>query len=140
MKTKTGKCVDCGYSGPLIAGRCQRCYWPHRKKVKEQGKPKQGVLKRSKRIKPISKGLARMKGKYLLVRAETLSERKHCEARVPGCTIRATEIHHMKGRIGSLLTDKRYFLAVCRNCHNYIEMNPLWAKEKGFSLSRLKKD
>lgn len=45
--------------------------------------------------------------------------------------------HHKKGRIGILLLDKRYWLPVCLGHHQYLELNPLWAKEKGYSLSRL---
>ena len=58
---------------------------------------------------------------------------------VKGCKGLATEVHHKKGRIGKLLTDIRYFLGVCRECHNKIELNPTWAKENGYSLNRLDK-
>jgi hypothetical protein len=43
----------------------------------------------------------------------------------------------MKGRIGNLLTDTSHFLAVCRQCHSWIEEHPTEAKELGFSKSRL---
>jgi hypothetical protein len=43
----------------------------------------------------------------------------------------------MKGRIGNLLTDPKYFLAVCRQCHNWIEEHPKEAKELGYSVSRI---
>ena len=42
MKRKTGKCIDCPPDAPatyLIAKRCQKHYWIHRKKV-NQDKPK----------------------------------------------------------------------------------------------------
>jgi hypothetical protein len=58
----------------------------------------------------------------------------------PICAVtgnQATEIHHKKGRTGGLLTDVRYFLPVCREAHIYIENNPKWAKEMGYSLNRL---
>lgn len=59
----------------------------------------------------------------------------------PRCAVTgrdATEIHHMKGRVGSLLTDTKYFLPVCRDAHQRIELNPEWAKENGYSLNRTK--
>lgn len=62
-----------------------------------------------------------------------LPENKIC----PVTKGRTTEVHHMKGRIGKLLLDKRYWLAVSRKGHQRIELNPEWAKEQGFSLSRL---
>jgi hypothetical protein len=43
----------------------------------------------------------------------------------------------MKGRIGDLLTDRRYMLPVSDRGHKKIELNPDWAKEMGYSLSRL---
>lgn len=52
---------------------------------------------------------------------------------------RAIEVHHKKGRIGSLYLDERYWLAVSDQGHKKIELNPKWAKEKGYSLSRLAK-
>lgn len=60
-----------------------------------------------------------------------------CQARLKNCTLKATEVHHMQGRLGDLLTDESNFLAVCRNCHQEIELNPAMAKEKQFSNSRL---
>lgn len=52
------------------------------------------------------------------------------------CKGEATDIHHMKGKIGLLLNDTRFFLSVCRQCHDKIESNPNWAKENGYSLDR----
>ena len=47
------------------------------------------------------------------------------------------DIHHKKGRDGDLLLDERYWLAVSRKGHIWIELHPIEAKEKGYSLSRL---
>lgn len=47
----------------------------------------------------------------------------------------AEDIHHKAGRIGDNLF--KHFLAVCRPCHQRIEENPEWAKDNGFSISRL---
>jgi hypothetical protein len=50
------------------------------------------------------------------------------------------QIHHKKGRIGHLLWNTKYFLAVCPNCHRYIEDHPEQARSNGWSLSRLSKE
>lgn len=55
----------------------------------------------------------------------------------PMCGKDATQVHHKKGRIGKLLLDVRFFLPVTQDCHQYIEEHPEWAKEQGYSLSRL---
>ena len=51
----------------------------------------------------------------------------------------ASQVHHMKGRIGKLLNDTAYWLAVSHAGHRKIEENPDWAKQQGYSLSRLSK-
>lgn len=55
------------------------------------------------------------------------------------CTLRnsgsisqaAVDIHHVHGRDGLLLFDVRYWLAVCRPCHNWIHAHPKQARELG---------
>lgn len=62
----------------------------------------------------------------------------HPKCQVKGCSRPAETIHHRKGRIGELLLDKKHFLAVCLTCHQKIENHSEWAKEQGYSVSRLK--
>lgn len=88
-------------------------------------------------MRRLSKKRAKQYRDYSKVRKEFLLENPYCQARIPGCLIEATDVHHKKGKIEGLLTDTNYFMAVCRSCHNYIEGHPKEAKEKGFSLSRL---
>ncbi len=61
----------------------------------------------------------------------------HSQCEVKECKLPSNQIHHKKGRIGDLLNDTKYFLAVCQTDHDYIERHPIWAKEKGYSLNRL---
>lgn len=49
------------------------------------------------------------------------------------------DIHHKKGRIGSLFLDETYWIALSREGHQYVEDNPDWAKDNGYSLDRLSK-
>lgn len=88
-------------------------------------------------VRKVSKKRAKENREYAKVRKEYLEENPNCEANLAGCSYVATDIHHMKGRCGSLLTDVRHFRALCRNCHCFIEENPLEAKLMGFSKSRL---
>jgi len=86
-----------------------------------------------------SKQLERLKA-YKKARKEYLLDHADCEARIPSvCLGNASQIHHKSGRIGDLLINKLYFLAVCSECHNYIEIRPAFAKEKGYSIDRLDK-
>lgn len=88
-------------------------------------------------MRKLSKKRERQYRDYSKVRKEFLLENPYCAARIPGCMIEATEVHHKKGKIEGLLVDTDNFLAVCRSCHNYIEGHPNEAKEMGFSKSRL---
>lgn len=104
------------------------------------------TLKSPKPIRKISKKQAVLNAQYLVANKEFLSkaENQIC----PVTKQKATEVHHKKGRVGyadewarenniPLSLDVRFFLAVSRKGHRQIEENPEWAKEMGYSLSRL---
>jgi hypothetical protein len=84
-------------------------------------------------IRRRSKKRAAQEREYARIAKEILSQEPIC----PVTGEIATQIHHMKGRIGDLLTDRRYMLPVSDRGHKKIELNPDWAKEMGYSLSRL---
>ena len=89
-------------------------------------------------IRKLSKKREAQNREYLGLRKGYFYNNPLCEVKL--CDNLATEIHHKKGRIGKLLTDVGNFLAVCRECHTKIELNPTWAKQQGYSKSRLAND
>jgi hypothetical protein len=99
--------------------------------------PKKSSSKTYKPIAPRSSKRAKQEREYSLLRAKFLVAHPLCQAKLPGiCTVNSTDVHHMRGRIGMLLTDDSNFLSVCRACHNWIELHPVEAKELGFSKKR----
>jgi len=90
--------------------------------------------------KPISKvsvkQLERLK-EYKKVRDAYMKEHPICEAQLDHCTGKSTDLHHGRGRIGSLLTDVSNFHALCSYCHHVVETRPSMAKELGLSKNRL---
>lgn len=73
-------------------------------------------------------------------RKKFLSEHPACQAMIEGCTKKATDIHHKRGKNSKEdYVSPSNFLAVCRHCHQVIEKNPAFAKAFGFSQSRLNK-
>lgn len=94
--------------------------------------------KKQKAISPVSDKKAKELAKYCKLRDKYLADHPICE--FPGCGSREVTLHHMKGRIGSLLHDKRYFKALCWSHHQWVELNPDEAKRMGLSLSRLSND
>lgn len=113
---------------------CQRCWSAH--SASTTPKP----TARQKPIPPRSPKRSKQESQYGKLRKEFLSKYPMCQAHLPNtCTQIATDVHHMKGRIGNLLLNQTYWLALCRGCHNWIENHPEAAKELGFSLSRIQK-
>lgn len=90
-------------------------------------------MKRSP-IRKISSKRAKEVRIYLKLAAEFLQENPVCHI----CAIRhSTDIHHSMGRIGSLLNNKTFWLASCRECHARCHNHPAWARLNGFSKDRL---
>ncbi len=115
-------------------------------------------LKRGGRLKPFSKKRSKLNAEYLKKRAAFLEAHPWCQWTIAeACGAEwmaietggriidntrnifincppATEIHHRKGRVGPLLMDETYWMAVCRYAHRQIHENPKIAKEKGYLL------
>jgi hypothetical protein len=79
-----------------------------------------------------SKKMTKINKEYSMLRIKFLTNKPNCMASLPGCTLKASEIHHKKGR-GKYHNDISTWLSVCRNCHIWIEENPIDAKELGYS-------
>lgn len=76
---------------------------------------------------------------YTKKRTAFLALYKTCQAKLVDCTGAATDVHHKAGR-GDNHLKMSTWLAVCRNCHQWIELHPNEAKELGYSESRLKNE
>lgn len=94
---------------------------------------KKTVVKKS--LKKKSTKLEKLEALYSILRKIFLEQHPFCKAKLPGCTISATDIHHKAGR-GNYLLDTSTFLPVCRTCHNIIETNPEMARKLELSLSK----
>lgn len=104
------------------------------------------VTKIKKPIKKVTDKQKILNAKYSVLRIEFLGkpENKICPITKRG----TTDVHHKMGRIGfadqwarenniPLLIDTRFWVSLSREGHKYVEENPVWAKENGYSLSRL---
>lgn len=105
---------------------CREEYWKQKKT-----KPKAA----SHKIPKVSKKRKIENLQYSADRLIFLSRPENKICPITGTT--TTDVHHKKGRIGSLLLNQKYWLAVSREGHQKIEENPEWAKEMGYSLNRL---
>lgn len=91
------------------------------------------TLKKRLPRKVSTKRAVRLK-EYAPLRDKYMSEHEYCE--VIGCQNKAAELHHKKGRENDLLTDARYFMAICRDCHVRVDLEPEWAMSNGYSIRR----
>lgn len=95
------------------------------------------TIEKPKSISPVSKKKREEMDSYSKLREPFLIAKPFCEAKLVGCTGKSTDIHHKAGRIGDNYLKIGTWLAVCRNCHTWIEQNPEAAKELNLSQSRL---
>jgi len=64
---------------------------------------------------------------YAVARGRFMQDNPNCKA----CGAKATELHHSRGRIASLLTDTRFFLSLCAQCHRFTHEHPNEARKAG---------
>lgn len=95
------------------------------------------VIKKKKSISPISNSRKEALKHYRRLRDKYFLEHPVCE--FPECNSKDITLHHMRGRIGAFLTDKRYFKSLCMKHHRFIEENPSEAIKLGLSQKRLDK-
>lgn len=94
-------------------------------------------IEKPKSVSPVSKKRRGEMDTYGKLRDAFLYIKINCEAKLVGCTGKATDVHHKAGRVGENYLKVGTWLAVCRSCHRWIEENPEEAKELGLSQSRL---
>ncbi len=124
---------DCSNFGKILegsTGHTSACNRLQRKAATEAAKP-------PKQKKPLNK----VSDKMAAALVEYHKKRKLFLLEYPDCAVfpgqPATQCHHMKGRATiELLLDENFWLPVSDEGHRKIELNPIWARDKGYSVSR----
>lgn len=150
-KCRGNNCDNTFTPGSSLDKYCSfKCAKPYLKPMNRSGIQPSNSNKRERIIrKPIKVMSTKMKtqlAKYhrLKIKFMERPENKLC----PVNKQPTTDVHHMMGRVGfaddfarendiPLLLDERFWLAVSRSGHRWIEENPTQAKERGFSHDRL---
>jgi hypothetical protein len=90
---------------------------------------------RRRRVNAMSDKHRERQRRYRPIAEQFKRERPLCECCAfvePGAVPRPTEdVHHVRGKLGELLFDTRYFKAACRRCHNWIGAFPKQARVLG---------
>jgi uncharacterized Zn finger protein (UPF0148 family) len=127
------ECVQCGNPKVENNGLCASCAHALRKAERK-------VIKEKEPINKVSDKRGKELNQYANIRKKFLLNR-WCQMHGQPCL--PTEIHHAKGRTGvdengvPMLLVVKYFVPVCAEAHRQIEEHPKWAKENGYSESRL---
>lgn len=95
-----------------------------------------GSLKEPKPIAKESKQRKEVNKDYLPAAKEYIKKHPLCKIKSAVCTGKSQHVHHLKGRIGDMLTDKKYWMPACDKCNSWLEQNDLWARQNGFKLSK----
>ena len=139
VKTKQKTCDGCGelryiWKNESLDGErmryCKGC-WSTR--VSKKPKP----IKRNKTIRSRSPKRAKQEREYSKEAKAYKELHPFCQATLPNiCTNHTSDVHHKAGRIGALLLNQKYWMPVCRPCHNWIEEHAKKARALGFRLSK----
>ena len=138
MKSKLKICSSCSRERKIWKSEgklkyCQRCWFGTKPKLAKPAK-----VKKQKKIAFASPKRALQNKEYSEQRKVFLEDHPFCEAKIEGigCLGASSQVHHRLGRLGDLLLDQKYWLAVDSVCHEWIEKFPAKSKELGFSLKR----
>ena len=111
--------------------------------LKQRRQEKLGL--KEKPVKKAVKAIAKVSDKrkvgqkaYRKIVKEMLAENPNCVIKETGCEGKAAGLHHMKKRSPATFLDKRFLIRACNSCHLWVEIHPLEAIKKGYSLSKFK--
>lgn len=81
-------------------------------------------------------------------RAEQITERRRltqiqaekipfCEGNLEGCKRHIHDVHELINRSqrSTAWLEPTLFISLCRPCHHFVTVHPLWAKKHGYTLS-----
>lgn len=111
---------------------CSACYWSVNK-VKYALKNKGGV-KKPVLIRNASEKREILNNIYGILCRELKPQHLSCQGNLEGCTHRATQIHHKKGRRNYLLIMSKHFCYLCKNCHDFCTVHSFVAMKIGLSM------
>jgi hypothetical protein len=82
-----------------------------------------------RRVRPMSARRAAALLEYAKAKRQFLAANPKCQ-RV-GCRHDSEDLHHIRGRVGALLTMQEFWKALCRRCHNWVGDHPKEARSEG---------
>ena len=116
------KCENCGKYDKFSKGLCKGCW----------------QIKHGKPIRKISVKHQQTINEFKVIAKRFLEKRPYCEAKLKGCTYKATDPHHIAGKISKeQYLNEEDLLPVCRSCHTIIEQMGEDVYGLGFKIRRI---
>lgn len=97
----------------------------HKARKQASRKPLQ-ARQRAGRIRPVSRQREGLMRAYRAKSARWLAGKRCFQ-----CFDKQISVHHTRGRVGTLLCDERFWLALCDHCHRWVHDNPEEARSVG---------
>ena len=134
MKSKLKECDGCQKMTVIWKNSegfkfCRYC-WSCQKAINSDSSQKPTDYK----IPQVSSKRKKQDAEYLKLRERFLTENPICQVSVAGCMNGSTDVHHKfagSNREAFYLVQSTW-LAVCRNCHNFLHLNPKLSREMGW--------
>lgn len=73
---------------------------------------------------------------YVKIVKEMLKANPNCEIKVEGCKVKATGLHHKVKRSPKTWLKKENLMRACDSCNLWVELHPIEAMAKGFTISK----
>ena len=132
MKVKLKECDGCHKETVIWKNHegyryCKLCWSCHNSKDNTQKPTKSAISQVSSKRKKKDQ-------EYLKLRNRFLTDFSLCQIAVKGCSINATDVHHTyagANRDAFYLVQSTW-LAVCRNCHDWIHAHPKESRAFGY--------
>jgi hypothetical protein len=130
----------CAHSSKGLCPVCFRKKYTKKPINRKPNKPlKRAPLKHKPyKIKKVSLKRSDSLKEYRVESAIFIKENPVCGMNLPGCTKKATQVHHKKGRENDLLLKKEFWMPGCDSCHTWCTEHSKEAIELGLSISRHK--
>lgn len=139
-----------GQCGKMVEGRTKFCAshnrlirWQEQSRIKADEMRKKLLSKPKpvyKKPNKVSDKQRKLLAEYNKLNEQFKIDNPDCKAKIENvCTGATEDTHHSRGR-GKYLLDVSSWVPVCRNCHIYIENNPLDAYRRNLSFSRLSEE
>lgn len=97
-------------------------------KVAKPGQKPKRVRKRKK--------MTSLLDQYAKRRPIWLRLKGRCDRCFARDTQRRLQVHHIRGRLGQLLVDERFWACLCNKCHQWVHANPDAARKAGLLAER----